>query len=117
MNPIEILTAAKALLMAKPESEGHPAEPHKITSGEPARDKNGRRCNPDASGAVLWSPIGAMSKFAKRTLDLSEVIAIFYKANGFENEQAIVDWVDNSKTTYDNVMVAFDKAIKKAEEI
>ena len=117
MSEVEILTAAKNLLMAKPAFEDQLAVPHKITSGEPARDVNGRRVNPDASGAVLWSPIGAMSRFAKATLDLSKVIALFCKANDFKNERAIVDWNNGPKTTYEDVITAFDKAIELAAKV
>lgn len=103
MNAAEILIAARAVI----------GEPKAWIKGMNARAADGIEVDSHDPNAVCFCALGAVNRVTERFGDghcardaLREAI----------NDFSIDNWNDDPETTHADVLAAFDKAIKKAQQ-
>jgi hypothetical protein len=83
------------------------------THGYLARDRYGSPVNPHHESAISWCCFGAIDKCRGEHVRLNEIERIFRLAA--KARDGIVEFNDNPNRTHEQIIVAFDKAIKLAE--
>lgn len=102
MDKLKILTRARALI----------ADPARWTQGDYARDANGKSVLPNSRYAVCWCSVGALRKVTRCAI-LPDC-AYLALSDGIGSHKSVHAF--NDASTHEEVLLLFDRAIKKAKK-